>query len=140
MRPSGYTKAKVKADRKNAVPSSPWKIFQGLREPLKGCPVFTQRPNSQREPRAVILRAGAVIRVSENVLTGSGLTCPHHRARVQQNTWSGYPGSRKGDCAPIFFFFFFLLFSFHCSADGGVANARPQEPQLAGWPCARFCT
>lgn len=35
---------------------------------------------------------------------GSGLACPHYRARVQQNTWSGYPGSKKGDRAPIFFY------------------------------------
>lgn len=92
--PCGYTKAKVKADRKNAVPSSPWKYLTGLRAPLKGCSVFTQT--------AGVSRAGAVTGVSGNVLTGSGLACPYHSSRMQQNPWSGDPGRRKVTVLPFF--------------------------------------
>lgn len=86
--------------------------------------------------RAVIPRAGGVIGVSENVLTRAlGLLGPTTEPGRKKTLGQGVLEARKVTVLP-----FILLFSFHCVADGGIGSARPQEPQLSGHPCARFCT
>ena len=56
--------------------------------------------------RAVIPGAGGGTGVSEDMLMrGSGLACHCHGAGVPQSTWSGYPGGKKDDLAPILFTF-----------------------------------
>lgn len=108
LRSCGYTKAKVKANTKNAVLSSPLKIFDRPETTSRGLFFLrtktTQRANSQWDAQGCDSWSWWCHWGEEKCPDkGSGLACPHHRARVQQNTWSGDPGSKKGNCAPMFF-------------------------------------
>lgn len=83
--------------------------------------------------RAVTPGPGGGTGMSEDVLPrGSGLARHHHRAGVQQNTWSGYPGGKKGALAPVWFFFFFFTFKVSAAMQmEEFANPRPQEELIA---------